>query len=240
MPPPALLLPSINPKAELRVQGIMPPAAGIENRMLMKNKLNAALVLLVLVASSEARAQKLELTPFYGYQVGGGFDIRSGKADIKSSPVYGIALDVFVNPEWQFEAFYSRQDTEFTVKESPPFGPSFKYFDVSVEYFQGGFLYEFDSQKSVRPFLLVGLGATRFDPKPAELSSEWRFSIVGGGGVKLFVSEHIGFRFQGNLLVPFLRLNSRLFCSMPRGCLIDVDVATTLQAGGTAGIILAF
>jgi hypothetical protein len=208
--------------------------------MLMRNKLNAALVLLVLLVSSEARAQKVELTPFYGYQVGGGLRTRSGKADVKSAPVYGFAVDVFVNPEWQFEAFYSRQDTELTIREGSPFGPSFEYFDVSVEYFQGGFLYEFDRRKSVRPFLLVSLGATRFAPKQSELSSEWFFSIVGGGGVKLFVSEHIGFRLQGQLLVPFLRFNSRLFCSLPGGCLIDIDVAATLQAAGTAGLILAF
>lgn len=75
--------------------------------MLMKNKLNVVLILLALVVSIEARAQKVELTPFYGYQVGGGFDTRSGKADVKSAPIYGFALDVFVNPEWQFEAFYS-------------------------------------------------------------------------------------------------------------------------------------
>lgn len=111
---------------------------------------------------------------------------------------------------------------------------------MAVEYFQGGFLYEFDSRKSVRPFLLVSLGATRFAPKQSELSSEWFFSIVGGGGVKLFVSEHIGFRFQGNLLVPVLRFNSRLFCSLPGGCLIDIDVAATLQASGTVGLIFAF
>lgn len=211
----------------------------------MKNKFNLILVLLALGNSGEARAQelsaqKVELTPFYGYQVGGGFGTREGRASVASAPVYGLAMGVFVNPEWQFEAFYSRQDTELTVRDTSPFSPISKVFDVSVEYFQGGFLYEFDPQKSVRPFLLVSLGATRIDPKEAEFSTEWYFSIVGGGGVKLFVSEHVGFRFQGNFLVPFLWLNSRFFCTAPGGCLIDISAATTLQVSGAAGIVLAF
>jgi hypothetical protein len=211
----------------------------------MKNKFIFILVLLALGSSDEARAQelpaqKVELTSFFGYQVGGGFGTRQGRASVASAPVYGLAMGVFINPEWQFETFYSRQDTELTVRSSSPFSPSSKIFDVSVEYFQGGFLYEFDPHKSVRPFLLVSLGATRIDPKEPEFSTEWYFSIVGGGGVKLFVSEHVGFRFQGNLLFPFLWLNGRLFCTAPGGCLIEISAAATLQASVTAGIVLAF
>jgi hypothetical protein len=213
--------------------------------MWMNNRLNVALMLLAFSVLSEAiaqepPAQKVEVTPFYGYQVGGDIGTREGQADVKGAPVYGLAVDVFVNPEWQFEAFYSRQNTELTVNNYSPFGSTSEVYEVSVEYFQGGFLYQFDYQKSVRPFLLISLGATRFDPKQAELSSEWSFSIVGGGGVKLFVSDHVGFRFQGQLQVPFLWINSRFFCSAPGGCLIDINAAATLQAAGSAGIILAF
>jgi hypothetical protein len=213
--------------------------------MLMNRRLNVVLLLLGFLAWNKASAQesppqKIEVTPFYGYQVGGDIRTRGGNAGVKGATVYGLAVDVFVNPEWQFEAFYSRQDTDLNVRDDSPFGSTSEVFDVSVEYFQGGFLYQFDDQKSVRPFLLISLGATRFDPKQADLSSEWSFSIVGGGGVKLFVSDHFGFRFQGQLQVPFLWIHSRFFCSAPGGCLLDIDAAATLQAAGSVGIILAF
>jgi opacity protein-like surface antigen len=56
-------------------------------------------------------------------------------------------------------------------------------------------LYSFigHENKKIEPFLLFGLGAT--DMHGAG-SSTTKFSWAVGGGVKFFVSRHVGFRIQ--------------------------------------------
>ncbi|MCK7528585.1 MAG: hypothetical protein MZV64_69045 [Ignavibacteriales bacterium] len=41
-----------------------------------------------------------------------------------------------------------------------------------------------------------------FNPKGDEYGDEWRFSIALGGGVKVYLSDKVGLRFQGRLLIP--------------------------------------
>ena len=138
----------------------------------------------------------------------------------------------------QLELAYIRQDTELWLRDALT-GIKSPLFDMAVEHFQIGGLYELRPGR-VRPFGLFTAGLTHFNPKPKERSSEWRFSFGFGGGVKAFVSEHLGFRFQGRLLFPYFGGGGGLWCSAPGGCFVTLDGRVALQLDFTGGIILAF
>jgi hypothetical protein len=65
----------------------------------------------------EARAQKVEITPFVGYQFGGEVAVRNGNLRISDDVNYGLILDVTVNRTGQVEASYTRQDTRLVFDE---------------------------------------------------------------------------------------------------------------------------
>ncbi len=189
--------------------------------------------------SSLAQAQKVEIAPFYGYQFGGGLDVVRGNLSIPASGAFGFTFDVRVRDNAMFEFLYLRQDSELKFQPGG-IGPKEDLFDMAVEYYHGGGLIEFGDDVA-RPYVALGAGVTRLAPKPEGLSSEWRFSASFGGGVKVLPSEHIGFRFEGRLLVPFWGSGFTIGCGSPGGCYTGLSgFATTLQGHVNGGLIIAF
>ena len=181
---------------------------------------------------------RFEISPFVGYQFGGKLNVRAGTLSIKDAMNYGAALDIYIRPGVQIELAYIRQDTELWLRDVLT-GIKSPLFDMAVEYFHIGGLYELRPGR-VRPYGLVTAGLTHFNPKPKERSSEWRFSFGFGGGIKAFVTERIGFRFQGRLLFPYFGSGGGLWCSAPGGCFVSLDGRLVVQADFTGGIFLAF
>lgn len=191
-----------------------------------------------LLSASYASAQKVELTPFYGWQFGGTIDVTRGTLLFPASGSWGFTLDVKVTDEGFVEFLYSRQDTTMRFQKGGV-GPSEELFDVAVEYYQGGGGLEFGDGPA-RPFLALGLGATRLAAKPSELGSEWRFSTSIAGGVKVLASEHVGFRIEGRLLLPFYGTGFTVGCG-GGGCFTSVGGwISTAQGNLNAGLIIAF
>jgi hypothetical protein len=189
--------------------------------------------------SMPAWAQQVEITPFYGYTFGGGLDVVRGRLSIPASGAFGFTFDVRVSDDVMFEFLYSRQDTELKFQPGG-IGPKEELFDMAVEYYHGGGLLEFGDEQ-VRPYVALGAGVTRLAPKPNGVNTEWRLSASFGGGVKVFPSDHIGFRFEGRLLVPFYGSGFTIGCGSPGGCYTGLSgFATTLQGNMNGGLIIAF
>jgi len=202
-------------------------------------KISLLFLVVFALGSSPARAQKVEITPFYGYTFGGGLDVVRGRLSIPASGAFGFTFDVRVSDDVMFEFLYSRQDTELKFQPGGV-GAKEELFDMAVEYYHGGGLIEFGDEQ-VRPYVALGAGVTRFAPKPEGVNTEWRFSASFGGGVKILPSEHIGFRFEGRILVPFYGSGFAIGCGAPGGCYTGVSgFATTLQGNVNGGLIIAF
>ena len=178
----------------------------------------AALVFALLSSSAWAqlktmeRGQKttrgIELTGFYGWQWGGNFTSYQGEIDVKDTENFGGMIDIPIpyKPGMMAEISYSRQNTSVALNQFPG-GLREDLFDLSIEYFQAGAVYETYSRGRMKPFGSFSLGATRFAPKVGSfkgltLDDEWRFSITLGLGLKALMSERIGLRLQGRLLMP--------------------------------------
>ena len=154
-------------------------------------------------------AQKLEITPYYGYMFAGKVTGYSGDLNVRDTGMYGIMLDLSIHPEMQIEFYYSRSDTRADFVEFR--GPTYKLTDMSVNYFQIGALRQVKKMNNIVMYGVGSLGATLFSPSgesynetPIDYYYEdwWLFSLTFGGGAKIFLSEKIGLRFEGRLMMP--------------------------------------
>ncbi len=203
----------------------------------MRNRLG--LVLWITFASTPLLAQTVEITPYYGYQFGDGFLVSTGEVNYKAGQNWGVIFDIEIEDDLKFEFFYSRQNTELRFRGAG-LGIQETLSDMTVQYFHGGILYEVDASDRVRGFFTGTAGLTFFDPERREFDSEWKFSVAGGAGVKLFASDNIGFRLQGRLLFPILAAGGGFGCGFPGGCFVGINTWATVSGDVNAGLILAF
>jgi opacity protein-like surface antigen len=198
----------------------------------------AALLVSSLVLSRPAPAAEVEITPFAGYTMGGDFtNSYTGKTlSFEDTSSYGIMLDFKQAEDSWIELYYSRQQTRLNVDQGPFIGvPAF---DVDVEYYHLGGTYGTATGK-VRPFIVGTLGATHMDPKGSGLHAETKFSFSLGGGVRMYLTKHVGIRLDARWFGTLFNGSGTVFCSS-NTCLIDVQGDVLSQYVANAGVILAF
>ena len=193
----------------------------------------------LLTVSADAAAQTVEVTPFVGYRVGGGFfSVAAGRVvDDDAAPSVGLLVNVGVGmatPGLKLEGLFSREEMRVEVRPYSLFESS-TIVRVEVDQIQLGGIQEF-GQTRVRPFVSGLLGLTRY---AAAGDTEVRFSVGAGGGVKLFATRNIGLRLDARTYVTFVDVDGAWVCGGNR-CLIGFDVSPIWQGDFTAGLIVAF
>ena len=202
-----------------------------------------AMVLIAALLPVSASAADVEITPFAGYTMGGQFtDAVTGKSlSFDDTSSYGIMVD-FKQPldkeggESWIELYYSRQQTRLKADQGPFFGDPL--FDVNIEYFHLGGTYGQATGK-MKPFVVGTFGATHMTPEGEGLHAETKFSLSLGGGVKLYLSEHVGIRLDARWFGTLFNGSGSAFCS-GGACLINVQGDVLSQFTANAGVILAF
>jgi len=189
----------------------------------------------------QTTAYKFEITPFIGYRMGGLFEETDGDAEftLTDSESLGFLFNVAANPNGQYEFLYAQQSTEI---DSAGLFVSDPQFDLDVEYYQFGGTYLFDGDVA-RPFIALTIGMSRFDPQPAEFSTENFFSASFGGGVQLNPGGRFGVRLEGRVYTSLVDDNSRIFCGSDGevgGCLIQIDGTLLTQWEVKAGVVFRF
>ncbi len=208
------------------------------NRKMLRRVLTLVLVAVALPAV--AAAQRFEVTPFVGYRIGGGlqdFDFEQDSFDFQDTESLGVALSIALREGVFLEILYSGQET--TLEDESGFQGDQPLFDLDVDYWHIGGLYEFDTGQAFKPFVVGTLGVTEFDPQPAGISGETRFSIGIGGGAKMMFGENVGFRFEGRGFTTFVNSNTQVFCD-PFRCYGYSSGTYMWQFEGRVGLILAF
>ncbi|MCP4203555.1 MAG: porin family protein [bacterium] len=196
------------------------------------------ILLICLLAASAAGAQQVEITPFVGFQFGGWLTDDHGfsfdELDIEESESFGLIADFAINRHAQIELLYSLQETEL---ELLGFRRLRRSFDLDIEYFHVGFLWQWLPTEEIRPFVVGSLGAVNLNLEGGE--DETRFSISFGGGVKLLFNDHTGVRFEGRFYNSFIEDDEEVFCN-PDFCFAYEDTNLLFQFELKAGFILAF
>ena len=101
-----------------------------------------------------------------------------------------------------------------------------------------GAIYAFSSGR-VRPFFGGTAGATRLSPDAPGLDSDTNFSVGLAGGVKLFLTKHVGLRLEARVLATQVDSESAAFCTN-NTCRIFYDGDFLWQYTANAGIVIGF
>ncbi|MDA8016194.1 MAG: porin family protein [Thermoanaerobaculia bacterium] len=192
--------------------------------------------------------KSFELTPFASYYFEGeigsehDFGFSFDDVDVEAGEGAGILAAFRVNRHWQVELMYSQQETEFEFRRFRFNGPDFRdSVEVDLEYFHVGVAYTW-ALGQIEPFVDVTIGTTNISPKGPGIDEADEFSVGVGGGVKVFVSEHLGFRFQGRILSTDVGRDD-FFCEDDFGfddCYYYDEDSYLVQPEISVGLILAF
>jgi len=184
-----------------------------------------------LVAAAPVAAQKIEITPFVGYQFGGELDEIGDETttlDLEQSATWGLILDFSITDLDQVEIYYSSQGTDLDRGVQPAIG-------VTIDSFQIGAIHQYAPRKPINPYIGLTLGATRFDIGG---DSDTRFSGAVSGGVKMIVSDHLGFRFDGRIFG--ISTGSGAVSCVEELCIGYPDSSIIWQYTVNAGVIIHF
>ena len=188
----------------------------------------------MLFAPPPARAQGIELSPSVGYRAGDVFDITvpAAYSTVDRMPAVGVVLDVPLWEGLQIEGVFSHQAVSILAYPDS-FSPPARLHGA-VDHWEGGALQEYMGG-AVRPFTTGVLGITRY---AIEGDNEIRFTVGGGGGVKLFPTKHIGVRLDGRVYATFLDAETTNGICGGNGCLLGIHLNMAWQVEFTAGVVV--
>jgi opacity protein-like surface antigen len=164
----------------------------------MRKILWTSLCLVALATPSFASG--IELTPHIGYRWNGTIDadlsdVLRSDVDVEDSESFGVTLGIPLSSGFQLELLASRQESQLEV-DGGLFEDPRTLGDITVDYYHAGLLWQWGAGQAV-PFFTISGGVTRLDPEWLGADSETRPSLSLGGGVKIFVTDNLGFRFEG-------------------------------------------
>jgi len=190
-----------------------------------------------LVPLKKKYVPKFEITPFYGYQFNSTIDFIEGKLKIANAANFGGIFSYKIKPQVFAEFTYSRSNTTGQFREYDT-GNKYPY-DISIDYFQFGALKEFNTER-IRPFALGSLGAAWANMKYDGADDIWRFSVAFGGGAKFILTDRIGIRLQGRLLLPMYFYGGGFYLGIggggPSGGVSLSSTARVIQGDLSAGL----
>lgn len=205
-------------------------------------RFTSIIILLFIFNMDGLRAQgKFELSPLVGYQFGGTLKTYQGDLKIDNQMDYGIAASSEVALDTRVEFIWTQMQTHAEYKPYYGYEELRTEFDVNVNYYQLGGVREFPNG-SIVPFGSFTLGAVQFTPGESNIniSEFWSFSIALGGGVKIWLSDKIGIRLQGRLLMPLYFQGISLYAGTG-GAGMGVGAGVPiLQGDFLGGLIFAF
>ncbi len=202
----------------------------------------SAMALIAAFSPFPANAGDFEITPFAGYTWGGEFDdsVTGARLKVNETGNYGVMVDINMDinqdQQSQIELYFSHQATQLKSDNGPFTGNPL--FDLDINYYHLGGTYGMDYGK-IKPFLVGTLGVTHMVPQGPGLDALTKFSLSLGGGVKLFATDHIGFRFEGRWFGTLFNGSGSAFCTTGT-CAINVQGDLFSQFVTNAGIIIAF
>jgi len=188
-------------------------------------------VALVATGSVAAYAQpQVEIAVETGYTASEGIKASTSRIingqiyndlDITSGGNIGFTVGVLFTDNAEVEFLWNRQFSSFSAGNP---APSVDLADLSVDNFFGNFVYNWGVREAkVRPFMLVGIGATHYSPGdpvtlPAttpltSIDSATKFAWTLGGGVKVYPAEHVGLRLNARWTPTYIKSDAEgLWC----------------------------
>ncbi len=173
------------------------------------------LLILVTLGIQDLRAQTLEIHGFYGYQLNGKANLYEGEFRMQNAPNYGGKLALGLSTTTFIELSYMRSDAEGYLA---PYNVSIEPGDITEynsNYLTVAGLQEVDLGK-IRPFGTIGMGTVIWSTKEYS-GNKWQFQFSVGAGVKIWLSDRIGLRVQGSMMMPLVYNGAGFGCGIGTG-----------------------
>ena len=207
------------------------------------------LLLGTLAATAPAGAQtapRFELTPFLGYQFGGGYEFDGGKFEAQPGMGWGVTASFSVGRGGWVDLTYIRQDTKVDLDSRSGLIPSREdAADLDLNYFHIGGHREFgDPYSKLKPYLGGALGAVLYSPSvgDTDFDDNWQFSFGFNGGFKYFMgqSQRVGLRFDMRGLWFWVPSDDYGYWCDFYGCFVVQGTETVAQGLASAGLVFRF
>jgi len=211
--------------------------------MKTKNQPLIIVLSLILLAAGvqDISAQVLEINGFYGYQLHGKARLYEGDFKINDAANYGGKISVGLSSTTFVELSYMRSDTE--GRFYPYTGTPSELINFSSNYIQVGGLQEANFGK-IRPYGTVAMGLVIWSPTTSQLGSKAQFSATLGAGLKIWLTDMLGIRLQGSMMMPMVFNGVGFGCGIGTGgsgCGTNVYTRITpFQGEFSGGLILRF
>jgi len=160
-----------------------------------------SIIAIVILCSVETYAQKVEITPQYGYQIGAKYNYYGGYFKIKDSDQYGVTVGVNPSDDISVEFMWAQQNTSMSIKDVIGYPQETELSDIVVNHYQIGAIHMF-GYSDARPYAGLSMGWSTWNPEKDKYSSTTTFTMGISGGLKYFFNDHIGIRLQSQLLMP--------------------------------------
>ena len=213
----------------------------------MKARLLVTCALAAACSAAWADDRKIEISGTAGWTFSDGVNVGS----IDDSPItigpkdafsWGARIGFMVTPNVEIGGLFNLQSTDFEVEG---FGLSATV-SQKVYNYHGYLAYNFgESDASVRPYLLGGLGATQYgglDTAVGTTSGETQFSTTWAAGLKIFPgSGKFGIRLEGRWTPTYIKSDPEgYWCDPYWGCYTVADAEYSNQFELSGGITLRF
>ena len=192
------------------------------------------LMFLLFAGIADAKAQRVELSPFFGYETGSTVYTSLGYIYIGDGMDFGGNIDWRIGNNRYAEISFSHMMTSLNVDD----GSNERYlFDLGVNYYSIGILQESKPLSKISPYGLFTLGWVNFNPQTDDYSGENKMHFSLAGGLKIRASERIGFRLQARLLMPIFYAGTN-FSSGTGGTSMNVSATSVaFQGDFTAALV---
>jgi opacity protein-like surface antigen len=218
--------------------------------MIRKTILAAALVALA-AGSAQAQDPRVEISGTAGWTfsdgVSGGTVNVNGedfsRIDPKDAFSWGLRLGFFVTPNVEVGGLFNEQSTKLDLSG---LSNTLEIGDEKLYNYHGYVAYNFgESNASVRPYFLGGLGATQFGSVTTinghNINGSTKFSTTWALGVKLYPSPKFGIRLEGRWTPTYIKSDATgYWCDPYWGCYVTGNAQYANQFELSGGINLRF
>jgi hypothetical protein len=187
--------------------------------------------------------RRIDVTPLVGYRFHDSFptkdaanDQNRGEAKLGYGETFGAAAGFRYFENEVIEFRWTRQNTDLRLTGPTPLGERRQ--GASVDQYHADFTHEYITQDfpRARPYVIGSAGVTRVKSGAEDFT---RFSFGLGGGVKVFPTSRVGFRFEAQWVPWYIEPELKgVFCA--GGCIIGVGGKLVHQVQFSVGPIFSF
>ncbi len=221
----------------------------------MRNRSIVTAAVLMLMPAASAYAQRVEVSVTGGWTLSDGVSggpVLAGdgnlydRVDSKDSGAWGFGVGVNASDNAEVGFLFGQQLSTLEVSGTT----TREVGDLTVNSYHGYFAYNAgEADGRVRPYFLIGLGATNFgsvsftgaNGVSAETISQTQFSTTWGAGVKVFPAKNVGVRFGVQWTPTYIKSDAEgYWCDPYWGCYVVGDAQYSNQFQFNGGITFRF